>query len=253
MLSPLTPAQGSRITARGRRFRDPACHGGHHAIAAALRPHRPPRLHHRLEPRHRPCLCPCGGRGRRRGRAQLAESRGRRKGGRGDARRRPQGHRLCLRRRRPRGGRDLRRKNRGRGRADSHPLQQCRHPAPRTAGRVPDRDLARADGDQPRRRLLSGPGGGEADDPARIGQDHQHLLARQRARPRHHRPLHHVEGRGEDADQGDVRRMGEARHPGQRHRPRLHQDRDERGADPEPRVRRLRQAADARRPLGRGG
>ena len=25
-----------------------------------------------------------------------------------------------------------------------------------------------------------------------------------------HRPLHHVEGRGEDADQGDVRRMGEA-------------------------------------------
>ena len=70
----------------------------------------------------------------------------------------------------------------------------------------------------------------QADDPARPRQDHQHLLARQRDRPRHHLPLRHLQGRGEDADQGDVRGMGEVRHPGQRHRPRLHQDRDQPGA-----------------------
>ena len=42
-------------------------------------------------------------------------------------------------------------------------------------------------------------------------------------------PYTTVEGRGEDADQGDVRRMGELRHPGERHRPGLFQDRAEPG------------------------
>ena len=220
---------------------------------AHVRSHRSPRLHHRLEPRHRPRLCPGGRRGRRRGGAQFAESRRMStRRWRASSRRRATRRRLRLRRGRPGVGRGTRGADGGGARADRHPVQQCRHPAPRAARGFPDRDLARGDGDQPRRRLLCRPGGGEADDPAPPRQDHQHLLARQRDRPRDHLALYRVEGRGEDADQGDVRRVGEVQHPGERHRPRLHRHRDERGADPEPRVRRLRQAADAGRALGRG-
>ena len=39
--------------------------------------------------------------------------------------------------------------------------------------------------------------------------------------PRDDRPVHSVEGRTEDADASDVRRLGAIRDPGQRHRPRL--------------------------------
>ncbi len=45
--------------------------------------------------------------------------------------------------------------------------------------------------------------------------------------------------------------LAPAQHPGQRHRPGLLQDRDEHGADREPGIRRLGQAPDTRRTLGR--
>ena len=40
------------------------------------------------------------------------------------------------------------------------------------------------------------------------GQDRQHLLGDERGRPRDDRPVHGVEGRAEDADARDVRRLG---------------------------------------------
>ena len=59
-------------------------------------------------------------------------------------------------------------------------------------------------------------------------RDHQHLLGAERARPPRHHPLHRLQGRPEDADQGHGRRVGKARHPRQRHRPRLLRDRAQR-------------------------
>ena len=61
-------------------------------------------------------------------------------------------------------------------------------------------------------------------------QDHQHLLGAKRAGPPQHRALHRQQGRGEDAHQGHGDRLGPARHPGQRPRPGLLQDRADRGA-----------------------
>ena len=61
-------------------------------------------------------------------------------------------------------------------RAARHPGQQCRHPAAHAAGRVSGRDLARADADQPRCRVLCRPGGREAHDRAQARQDHQHRV-----------------------------------------------------------------------------
>ena len=99
---------------------------------------------------------------------------------------------------------------------------------------------------QPDQRLYRRPRSGAADDQARQGrQGHQHRLADQRGRPRHRRALHGREGRHQDADPGHGRRMGRARHPGQRDRAGLHADRHEPGAGREPRVRCLGQGTHA--------
>ena len=105
------------------------------------------------------------------------------------------------------------------------------HPAAQADGRACDRRVAQGHRRQSHQRLRHRAGGGEAHDPARPRQDHQHRLADERARPRHRRALHGRQGRHQDADPRHGGRMGRARHPGQRHRARLHADRHEPGPD----------------------
>ena len=86
---------------------------------------------------------------------------------------------------------------------------------------------------------------------ARPRQDRQHLLAGQRARAgRPSPPTHVAKAAVKMLTQVDVRRVGRQRHPGERHRSRLLQDRTQPGALRGPGVRRL---GEERTPAGRWG
>ena len=177
----------------------------HHELVP-VRPDRTTRARHRLKPRHRlgDRDRPCKGRGDR-------DPQRPQHGRTGEGATRPRRRRTIrscprLRRRRSDCGGCRRRCDRRRDRPDRHPLQQCRHTAAPATHRNAARDLARSDGDQPRQRLLRWAGRGAAHDPPRPRQDRQHLLARKRSGTPDHRPLRRRQGRGEDADQVDVRR-----------------------------------------------
>ncbi|KAB2851453.1 MAG: acyloxyacyl hydrolase [Hyphomicrobiaceae bacterium] len=105
--------------------------------------------------------------------------------------------------------------------------------------------------DQSRRRLPRRPGRGETHDQAPARQDHQHLLDHVRARPSDHRSLRGKQRRPQDADAGHGHRLGQIRHPGQRHRSRLLQDRADEAPGGQSSVHRLGGEPHARRPLGR--
>ena len=94
------------------------------------------------------------------------------------------------------------------------------------------RDMGRGARAQPDQRVPRRPHRGAVHGRAPPRQDHQHRLADERGRPQDDLALHRVEGRRAPIDPRDVRRVGGAQHPGQRHRPRLFQDGAERRAAP---------------------
>ena len=171
-------------------------------------------------------------------------------GRQGDRRERGRG---AVRRVRPGGGRGGGREDREGGRADRHPGEQCRH----AASAAPIVDFPEDDWRQimatnldsvfflsqsvARRMIPRGRGKiinicsvmselGRADD----------------------RALHGEQGRGEDAHQGDVRRMGASTASGERHLAGLFRHRAEPGADGGREVLRLGLRAHAAGALGQG-
>ena len=139
-----------------------------------------------------------GRRGRRRGRRASRRDRGTvRRDGRGFGR-----------------GRDRARRGGRRAR------EQRRHDSAQAVSRV----VARRVGADPRRqsdeRVPRRPRGGAGNDRAGRREDRQRVLVDEPGRAREHRGLRGDERRAEDADAGDVRRLGAPQHPGERDRAR---------------------------------
>ena len=165
--------------------------GGLIMATRLVQPHGAHRARHRLVARPRPRH---GGRTRGRGRRGRAQWLGCRRGSRQAAAALARGRlSRCTRRRfdvTDEAAVDRRlRRTRRRRRRNRHPGQQCRDPVPQADGRSRHGRLAPGDRHQPHQRLPGRPRGGEAHDPARPRQDHQHRLADQRgSRARRSRP-----------------------------------------------------------------
>ena len=113
-------------------------------------------------------------------------------------------------------------------------------------------NVARVDAHQPGQRVLCGSGGGAGDDRSEAGQDHQYLLGAERIGPAQHRALCGEQGRGEDADQGDVRRLGSVWFAGERAWAGIFRDGTDSRVGGRSRVFRLAVQANAGRALGTG-
>ena len=164
---------------------------------------------------------------------------------------RPRRRRVGLRCRRCRRGRSGGRADREGHRPDRHSRQQRRGAVPQAARGVPRRRVAQAAADQRHRRLQCRQGGRQTHDPAPARQDHQHRLGDERTGARQHRALHRHQGRGAQPHARHVRRLGQVRHPDQRHLAGLLPHQAQQGAGRRPGIFAVAREAHPDRPLGR--